>query len=43
MPRAVGETGLQVLKGIKHVIDPTNIFGNGNMGLSSTSISDAKH
>lgn len=31
MARAVGETGVNVLRATKHSMDPQNIFGNGNL------------
>lgn len=31
MARAIGETGIQVLRATKNALDPQNIFGNGNL------------
>lgn len=31
MPQSVGETGISILKGLKHTIDPNNIFATGNL------------
>lgn len=31
LPRSIGETGVQLLKGVKNTIDPNNIFATGNM------------
>ena len=31
MARSVGDVGINVLKGLKKTIDPTNIFATGNL------------
>lgn len=31
MPRSVGPLGIDILKGVKQTIDPTNIFATGNL------------
>jgi FAD/FMN-containing dehydrogenase len=31
MPRSVGVTGIEILKGLKGTIDPNNIFATGNL------------
>jgi alkyldihydroxyacetonephosphate synthase len=31
MPRSIGNTGLDILKGVKKTIDPDNIFATGNL------------
>ena len=31
MSRSVGETGINILKGLKSTIDPENIFATGNL------------
>ena len=31
MNRSVGETGINILKGLKSTIDPDNIFATGNL------------
>lgn len=31
MPRSVGTLGIDILKGVKQTIDPTNIFATGNL------------
>jgi len=31
LPRSIGNTGVEILKGLKNNIDPTNIFATGNL------------
>jgi len=31
MPRSVGTTGIEILKGLKQTIDPNNVFATGNL------------
>jgi len=31
LPESIGETGIQIIKGLKGVIDPSNNFANGNL------------
>jgi len=31
MTRSIQDNGIQILKGVKKMIDPTNIFANGNL------------
>jgi FAD/FMN-containing dehydrogenase len=31
MPRSVGTTGINILKGLKNTIDPQNVFATGNL------------
>ena len=31
LPRSIGETGVQMLKGLKETVDPKNIFATGNL------------
>jgi FAD/FMN-containing dehydrogenase len=31
MPRSIGNTGIEILKGVKQTIDPNNIFATGNL------------
>lgn len=37
MPDAVSDLGVDILKRIKHEIDPKNVFGAGNLGLTAQS------
>ena len=31
LPRSIGNTGVEILKGLKNSIDPNNIFATGNL------------
>lgn len=31
MPRSIGDTGINILKGLKNTIDPNNVFATGNL------------
>ena len=31
LPRSIGDTGIQLLKGVKNTVDPNNIFATGNL------------
>jgi alkyldihydroxyacetonephosphate synthase len=31
MPSSVGATGIEIIKGLKHAIDPSNVFATGNL------------
>lgn len=31
LPRSIGDTGIELLKGIKKTVDPNNIFATGNL------------
>ena len=31
LPQSIGLTGVQMIKGLKNTIDPTNIFATGNL------------
>lgn len=31
LPRSIGETGIELLKGVKKTVDPNNIFATGNL------------
>lgn len=31
LPNSIGNTGLDILKGVKSTIDPKNIFATGNL------------
>ena len=31
LPRSIGETGIELLKGVKRTVDPHNIFATGNL------------
>jgi len=31
LENSIGGTGVDILKGLKKSVDPTNVFGNGNL------------
>lgn len=31
LPRSIGETGVEMLRGLKRTMDPNNIFATGNL------------
>ena len=31
LPRSIGDTGIQMLKGLKETVDPKNTFATGNL------------
>jgi FAD/FMN-containing dehydrogenase len=31
MARSIGDTGINILKGLKNTIDPDNVFATGNL------------
>jgi alkyldihydroxyacetonephosphate synthase len=31
LPKSIGDTGVNILKGLKSTIDPNNIFATGNL------------
>ncbi|KAL9649112.1 hypothetical protein ABK040_008489 [Willaertia magna] len=39
MPECVREQGLEILKALKQKVDPNNLFGNGNLGLTHAVLS----
>jgi len=41
MPQVVTPQGVEILKGLKQKVDPNNLFGNGNLGLTYSELSVA--
>lgn len=39
MVEAVSQPGFDMIKGLKQAMDPDNLFGNGNMGVTEASVS----
>jgi alkyldihydroxyacetonephosphate synthase len=31
LPKSIGNTGIELLKGVKRTLDPNNIFATGNL------------